>query len=232
MFTSPSFSFGADGCASTTVFLSHFDGPDASTTPTDEDCNGNGKITITAANQAQLDDQWSAFGPTSFLSDGTGDAFILTDHSDLAFGTGDYTWTARVRFASVAASQTLYSRNSDAVEVRYEASIPDLRLGIGGVLIKSESWTPSANVDYWIVFTRRSGNLDFYVNGVKLGSTTGSETSNWAGGSNFYIGSLSTGGQSLNGRMDELMMMKGQAMKDFTVPTTPYCSGCEMLGEF
>ena len=160
------------GWDSYTKLMLHMNGVDASTTFTDE----IGKA-VTAVGNAQIDTAQSKFGGASGLFNGAGDYLSVPDSADWAFGTGDFTIDTWVRFNSSVGTEDFISHASDvnnyfrwrmSSSSQVVCNIESATVHING----SWSWTPSIDTWYHLALTRNGNNLDFYVNGVKIGSST------------------------------------------------------------
>lgn len=152
------------GCDSNTQLLLHMDGSDASTTFTDENCDGSGAHTVTANGDAQLDTGITKFGTATGLFDGTGDYLTIPDSSDwdMLASTGDaWTLTAFIKLSATSAN-----RNDCYIFARYASA--------------SQRW----------FFTHLEGSpgndkLQFYLwdgawrNGCSSANGTGISDSNW-----------------------------------------------------
>lgn len=179
--------------------------------------------TVAANGNAQIDTAQYKFGSASGLFDGTGDSISSADNADWDFGTGDFTIDFWVRWNSLAGT-VLFSRNdSTDFRLHYNNVANTLTLNATSNPIKSESWTPSTNTWYHVAVTRSGTNLDFWINGTKLGTTT-TDATDLTYSTDLYIGDGAGGGASLNGWIDEFRWSKGVARwnSDFPVPTSAY----------
>lgn len=212
---------------SNTVFLSHFDGTDASTTFTDE-----AGIAITANGNAQIDTAQSKFGGASGLFDGTGDYLTTPDSDNYNFAAGDFSVDFQVRFNSVASNQDFIGHWTDGSSHSWElfwatTNVITLRYATTptGQTDITFAWTPSTNTWYHIEITRSGNNLYAFVDGTQVGSTgdlTGVTLNNSTG--LLYVGRRSDGGREFNGWLDEPRISKGTARHtaNFTAPTAAY----------
>jgi hypothetical protein len=206
------------------VSLLHFDGADASTTFTDV----IGK-TWTANGNAQLDTAQFKYGTASLLLDGTGDYLLGQSSADWAFGTGDFTVEAWVRFNSIAATQSFFSQRNGAGTtgwtLQWSTTGPNLRfLTLGDSGIYAFSWSPSTNTWYHVEVTRSGTNLRAFINGTQIG-TTQTDSSNMASSDALEIGKVGgLGAQYVNGWIDDSRITKGVARHtaNFTAPTAAH----------
>ena len=162
--------------SSYTKVLLHMNGADASITFTDE----SGK-TWTAAGNAQIDTAQSKFGGASgnAISVASNANYISTpDHADLDIAAGNFTIDFWYRGASASlpifASQRGGAGNqawtfvmSDADSIRFNYT-SDGTTFLGPA---NWAWTSAQDIWYHIALVRNGANLDFYVDGVKQGTT-------------------------------------------------------------
>lgn len=213
------------------ITLMHFDGADASTEMVDV-CNSG----WTQYGNAQLDTAQYKFGTSSLLFDGTDDAIYQpTNGGAFAFGTGDFTidFWVRINTYTVGVSQLIYDGRSSG--------------DAGGATTPLIYWNPSnlkfvyynnsadrivgttnttTGVWYHVALVRYNGSTKLYLNGSQEGSTY-TDTTNYTCASNRpVIGfNAATGtGNSVNGWIDELRIVKGRAMwtGNFTPETLAY----------
>jgi D-alanyl-D-alanine carboxypeptidase len=205
----------------------HFEGANLSTTFTDV----RGK-TWTASGDAKISTAWAAFGSSSGLFDGSGDAVTTPDHADFQFGLGSFTVAAFVRFATVPTNTVVVSKWGATTPFNSWALYMDsgslyFRFYDGsGYRDTGASWTPVANTQYHVAADRdRYGVVRIYVNGVVLASSTFKQSVATGGTADVTIGRVT--GYSvydLNGYVDDLIIDKGSAWFGgaFTVPTAAF----------
>ena len=241
--------FGTDGCDSSAVEVFHADGADASTTFTDLDCDGNGVKALTAQGNAQVDTAQFKFWPSqdgragSALLDGTSDGVSAADSPDFDFTGGVWTVDCWARFNSLAATGILFSQRSD------DNNYHELRIGTngslnyyvvegGGSTVTAESAASQVTTNTWyhLAVTENGDNYTIWKDGaVVLTVSDANRIINLTG--NFYLGMSDVAAREMNGWIDECRVSKGKSRYPmngvvYTVPTSPYCSGCEMNGIF
>ena len=215
---------------SSTTFLLHSNGVDASTTLIDE----LGKI-ITANGNCQIDTAQSKFGGASGLYDGTGDYLTTPDHADWNFGTGDFTIDFWVRFNSISGTKkhTIYYQqttdSSDCIWIFLESGVEiGLRIYAATVLVVSveKAWVPSANTWYHVALTRSGNSWKWFIDGTQVGTTVtdADAVADYTGVLNIGTGNLGASVIEFNGWLDEFRISKGVARwtADFTLPTSEY----------
>ena len=209
------------GGGPTPALLLHFDGTNGSTTFTDSSPNN---FSITPSGNAQLSTTGPKFGTACGLFDGAGDYIDTPASSELSF-PGQFcvdTWvypeiTTELRsfFELGSFSDGILMRNADSP---FDAYVNGYMGGGIGSFIAANAWNHLA------VTRDASSVIRVFVNGVQRLSVTRSEAVN-SGGAACRIGSSRhTGGQDLQGRVDEFRVVKGDAVwtADFTPPTAPY----------
>lgn len=219
---------GSDPSFASVVFLSGFEGADASTSFIDESSFGR---TVTAVSGAQVDTDQFKFGASSLLLNGSTDAVTCVDSTDFEFGAGQYTVEAFVRFSSVSGVNTVMLSHANGSNVGWQLTrtsaglfqlIADNGAGLAGV-----SWTPTVNTWYHVCADRdASGHTRSYIDGVFQEKSTntnaiGDPATTFAVGRHSALGS-----RFFPGWIDEVRITKGVGRyasdSGFTVPTATY----------
>lgn len=225
---------GGDPSWSNVSSLLHMDGPNGSTTFTDQ------KAKVWTPGSATISTAQSVFGGASGLFAGAG--YISTpDHADFKFSSGDFTVEGWVRFSSITASYNgiichdniagtrgwLLTKETSGYATPH-AIIFGCNVGATQYIVSSAA-TPSASVWYYVAVVRDGGTLRFYLNGVQATSVAISGAINTIT-TPAYIGTLATGGAPsgfyMNGNLDEWRVTKGVCRypggTTFTVPASPF----------
>lgn len=216
-----------------TVLL-HFDGTDTSTSITDSVA---GK-TWTANGNAQIDTSQFKFSGSSLLLDGTGDYVETADHADFAFGAGDFTIDAWVRFASVSGTRALVSQrgNTNASKGFSIVFVGSSQLifetyTTGYIGVEANGLSFSTGQWYHIAVTRTPTNVYIFVDGVDKTSVNGTALGATAINNStnpVRVGFYGTEGLGFNGWVDEFRVVTGTAVwtSDFStsLPSSPYTS--------
>jgi len=206
-----------------TTLMLHCDGADTSTTFTDSSGNGH---TTTANGNAQIDTAQFKFGTASALFDGTGDYLSSDGSAGFAFGTGDFQIDFWLRLNATGVARTLYDSRPSGVTGLY----PTIKLSAGNVLVYhtnaadriTGTTTLTTATWYFVTLVRYSGVTRLFLNGAQEGSSY-TDTNNYLNGtSRPTIGGdgNSAGANSLNGWMDEIRVVKGNANITNLVTTT------------
>lgn len=222
----PAFMAGAGNARPAgTVFLCHCDGTNGSTTFVDE----IGK-TITAVGNAQITTTTPKFGTGAYLGDGSGDYIYAAASSDFVFGTGDFTVAFWIKTNDDLSSKWLAGASiANDTDAGTWAVLPisnvDLRLYLGGSgFIVSGAVTDLGNNAWRHIAITRSGNsVRLFLDGAQVGSTYNASGLSF-GPSGRPIAFGGSSGGSVNGRFDELLVVKGAAVwtANFTPPVEPY----------
>jgi len=209
----------------------HLDGPNDSTTFTDDSDNGH---TVVANNSANITTDQSQFGgaagdftPTSaqirINTDGVADQFFL--------GTSDFTIDTWVRFSDTGDSGfATWSTGADNF-VSWAKVGGNMRFEVesdGTTLVAiAETWAPNADQWYHIALSKSSNRVMMFVDGATLGAITiDADPVPGFGNLNVPVGRVAGGGGNviLDGWVDEFRFTKGIARftENFTVPTIAY----------
>jgi hypothetical protein len=215
------------------VLMLKCDGTDASTTFTDSSDSAH---TVTANGNAQVDTAQSKFSGASLIVDGAGDYLSIPDSDNWNLGTGDFTIDFFVRFNGDPSGTTTpllgqYQNGTNKWEIYYDNTVIWFRQNnAGSVDIDiQKTWNPATATWYHVELDRSGSNWYFFIDGTQVG-TTGSDASSIASFSGeLYIGRRLTdggGNQYLNAWVDEVRIVKGQALHtaNFTAPIAQYTS--------
>lgn len=216
------------GNDSATVLLLHCNGPDESTTFTDDSASGH---TVTANGGAKIDTAESVFDGASGFFNGTDAYLTIGDSSNWDFGADDFTIDFRLRFNGSVVQSVFMSHGLDGENLWllfYQLETNKLIFNVFESNVKiietAQSWSPSADTWYHIMVVRVSGIYRLFVDGVQIGSDVSDATTipNFSG--NLYISVHPAGTVLLPGRLDEIRISKGVARETgtFTPPTAPY----------
>ena len=160
--------------------------------------------------------------------DGTGDYLSVADHSDLDFGTGDFT----IEFWAYAKTSALHdgyvgkrnigSFNNNSWRIAYNNTYDNINLlhaDSGGDFTAAAAPAPGQSWSHY-AFTRQSGTLRVFKDGVLTTSATG-WTYDFSNIYDLLIGANITSDYHLDGYISNLRICKGHAVYtgNFTVPT-------------
>lgn len=218
--------------------LLHMDGTNGSTTFTDS--SGTPK-TVTPIGGAAISAAQSKFGGASGFFDGDGDRLSIPDSDAFWLGSGDYTVEAWLyvttintqgggAFFSQSASvidnanrQFAFSVNSSGLDVYWTTN---------GASDQSHTFSATVPQNQWahVAFSRASGVLRAYLNGVQVGSNLSHAVTYFNSTAPVYVGSFGNyfvdgyGFLDFTGYIDELRITKGVARytANFTPPAAPF----------
>lgn len=214
-----------------TVFLSHFNGLDASTTIIDT----KGQ-TVTVGGSAQLDTSYYKFGSSSLLLANSSD-YLTIPAANGQFGSNDFTIDTQLRLSSLPSSgswkviayQQTDSSNYQIFGIYNDSGIYKLiyRVVSSSVNIIDCSYTlEELDTETWChVFVGRDDNT-FYLgfNGVVQDFNDDSAVPSFTGA--LYIGN-NVSGVNFNGWLDEFRITKGVCRwnDDYSAPSEAYTTG-------
>lgn len=209
-----------------TLFLSHFDGYDASTAFADSPATRTTK-TVTANGNAQVSTAQSKFSGASALFDGTGDYLRSPYNTDYAFMDKDFTIECWFYATSFATTLRILCGNASANN--------GWRISIGaatsywvysGTAAYSTNMTVNLNTWYHFAAVKKGSVITFYLNGTPY-TLSGfvARTTNTT--SDLYIGidEYQTGSQFWLGNIDEFRVSNcARYTAAFTPSITPFRS--------
>jgi len=203
--------------------LLHGDGPNGSTTITD---NSPSPKTVTAFGDAKISTAQSKFGGASIAFDGNGDWITAPADPAFSFGTGNFTVEFFARWNSFANVNVIFdTRNGGGstngiVFFTTSAGVFTVYRGnaaiITGATLQTGQW-------YHIAVSRSSGTTRLFVDGVQSGSSA-SDPATYTD-QNFFAGKTNEASLNFfNGYIDDLRITKGVARytANFTPPTAPF----------
>jgi hypothetical protein len=221
-----------------TVLLLHGDGTNGAQNNTFLDSSSN-NFTITrnptngpnAPTQGTFSPFSLAAGEWSNFFDGNGDFLQAATNAAFDMGTGDYTFEAWVYLTAVNKVNRLFSCSNSGFSSGYFISVDStnfLRIETNSPSYQSFAATNNAiTANTWthVAFTKQSGTVRLFVNGV-LCTTSGSQTNNLnTGGNAFQVGgSIYTAAFGyLSGHISNARVVKGRAVytSTFIPPVAP-----------
>jgi hypothetical protein len=131
--------------------------------------------------------------------------------SDWTVGTGDFSINFWVYENNTSNNITFFDFGYDqnaGLLLEYSTSAKQINLYIGNTLIAMANYTMTVNTWYMVTLCRVSGTGYLYMN-ASLAKTYFSLTHNITNsGQNISFGRYKTGGENVNGRMDEILVNK------------------------
>ena len=203
--------------------------------------------TITAGGTTDHSTDQAKIGTSSIYNAGTAaadDDKLSVPYADTSttmdFGTGAFTLEGWYRFNDVSRNQTLISQGGVGATSTYQGwSLHYNAVGADNIRFRvfpsdeasntlaEYSGTVSLSIDTWyhIAITRdSSGNIKFYLDGVKEDAATSSVDVPNSGAIDFKMGTSGDDTWGFDGYMDNILVCKGLAKysDDFTPPTSYY----------
>ena len=156
--------------------------------------------------------------------DGTGDYLSLAQTSDCSFGTDDYTVECWIKPTSVSGALEIVFNTGGSNNNTFFFHYADDQISVGNqsVYIVNASTVIDNDKWYHIAACRSGSTLRLFKNGQLVGYDT--DNTNWLSGGEVRIGANSGGGQTVNGRISNLRVIKGQALytdAGFSAPHDP-----------
>ena len=204
-------------------FLSHFDGANNGVNNAFDDGSASNHTITANGNVTQ-----GSFNPygTNWAVDFSKDdnpRLSCASSADFTFGTGDFTVEFFVFFYSLTTYQTPmsagYSNDSGGMFIQTGNGDGKFQFRSGGSALVSETTSDDeANKWYHIAFSRQSGTLRVYRNGVQTGTASNSTNLNRVG--NILIGSDQD--FNIDGLLSNFRLVKGTSLynSNFTPPAS------------
>jgi len=156
----------------------------------------------------------------SVLFDGTGDSLTIASTNDFAFGTGDFTIEMWVYHTDLTGQQTYFGDTNGNTAGIYTYKTTNNEISLYDTAQRSVSAANLIQVNTWyhVAWTRESGTLRAFLDGIKVDEDTytGDFTT-----TQYYVGDTadSSSGEMI-GYISNLRVLKGTALytSDFTVP--------------
>ena len=156
----------------------------------------NENVIVTGTPQLEL-----STGDNTCLSfNGSDDYAFVPNHSDLQFGTDDFSISVWIKIDAIGGTRQIFCKRGG--DGNYEIQVNSAgRLSVWAPLGFSGSTVLSANTWYNVTLTRVSGTSYLYLNGVLEASISNGGHQNSTNG--LSIGRDSYGGESYSGDIDE-----------------------------
>lgn len=176
---------------------------------------------------AQASTTQAKFGTTSMYFDGTGDWLTAPDRQPQRVGSGNFTIEGWFYLGAVGTARGLVSKGTATTgwsvnvtsgnKLQFSHTSSNLT---GNATLVASTWYHFAVV--------RSGtganNVSLYLNGVLDTVSTSAITTDFNQTNILYIGANRTGGDAMNGYIDDVRITPGQALynTNFTPPTAAF----------
>jgi hypothetical protein len=225
----------ADPPVEYTKVLMHMEG--ANTTTNFLDSADPNRVSTVSGN-AQIDTTQFKFGGSSAHFDGSGDYISYPDSTDWYFGSGDFTIDFWVRFNTLTNIGPFFVQRFDANSFWYfdkETNASGNKLyirfatasAIKGEYMMTNNWSVNTGQWYHIAAVRNGSTVMLFIDGVSQALSSATPIgSNDVGdvAATLTIGGSSIYGWYLDGWLDEVRIVKGQAVwtANFTPPAASY----------
>ena len=174
----------------------------------------------------------------SIYFDGSGDWLNVPHSSDFNLAAEEFTLDLWVRFSGLSTNQTFLSKH-DNNNTDYEFAflyhatneVLQLNYSTNGTavsnVVSTSTWVPTLNTWYHVAIVRTGNNIQFYIDGNKLGTDVAFNNTFFSSSTDQKIGAGTSGGAYVNrmyGYIDELRFSKGIARwtSNFTPESGPY----------
>lgn len=184
----------------------------------------NNSVTV---GNAQASSLVAKYDTTSLSFDGTGDWLTMIDSPEQRLGTGNFTIEFWLYLNSLSAARGIVAKGTGTTGWLVSIDINNKVVFTYTTSTITSTGTLSASTWYHIAVVREGTSTNqtkIYINGTNDG--TGTVATEFNQTSIMYIGANRTGGDALNGYIDELRITNGYARytSNFSVPTGPFAS--------
>jgi len=181
----------------------------------DAETEGNAQVSTTQAK----------FGTTSMYFDGTGDWLPIIDKPELRFGTGAFTVEFWLYLGATGAARGLVAKGTSTTGWLVSTDASDKVVFTYTTSTITSTGALSGSTWYHIAVVREgtgSNQTKIYIDGVNDG--TGTVSTDFNQTSVMYVAANRTGGDALNGYIQDLRITNGYARYtgNFTPPTAAF----------
>lgn len=174
---------------------------------------------------AQISTAQSKFGGSSMAFDGTGDWLIAPHTVGQQLGTGNFTVEGWLYLSATGAARGIVGKGTATTGWLLSINATNnVVFTYGSSTITSATALTGATWYYLAVVREGTGTnqTKIYVNGTNNG--TGTVSTDFSQTNVLYVGANRTGGDALNGYIDDLRITKGLARytTNFTSPSAPF----------
>jgi hypothetical protein len=187
--------------------------------------DNTGKNNLETVGNAQIDTGTKKYGTGSMEFDGTGDWLLIPNSPDIQLGTGNFTIEFWIYLNAISAARGFVAKGGASTGWLVSlVSTNTVRFTFTTSTITSTG-TLAASTWYHIAVVREgtgSNQTKIYINGTNDG--TGTVSTDFNQTESMYVGANRTGGDALNGFIDDLRITKGIARytANFTPPTSAF----------
>lgn len=174
---------------------------------------------------AQIDTTIKKFGTGSLEFDGTGDWLLVPDSIDQRLGTGNFTIECWLYLSATGAARGIVGKGTSTTGWLLSTNSSNAVVFTYGTSTITSTGTLSGTTWYHIAVVREgtgTNQTKIYIGGTNDG--TGTVSTDFTQTNAAYVGANRTGGDALNGYIDDLRITKGVARytANFTPPTAAF----------
>lgn len=174
---------------------------------------------------AQISTSVKKYGTGSLAFDGTGDWLMTPDRVALRLGTGNFTIEFWLYLSATGASRGIVGKGASTTGWLVSTNSSNNVVFTYGTSTITSTGTLSGSTWYHIAVVRTgtgSNQTKIYIDGTNDG--TGTVNTDFSQTEAMYVGANRTGGDALNGYVDDLRITKGvdRYTANFTPPTAAF----------
>jgi len=174
---------------------------------------------------AQIDTTVKKYGTGSLEFDGTGDWLLVPDSPDQRLGTGNFTIECWLYLSATGTARGIVGKGTSTTGWLLSTNTSNAVVFTYGTSTITSTGTLSGTTWYHIAVVREgtgSNQTKIYIDGTNDG--TGTVSTDFTQTNAAYVGANRTGGDPMNGYIDDLRITKGVARytATFTPPTAAF----------
>ena len=174
---------------------------------------------------AQIDTTTKKYGTGSMEFDGTGDWLLVPDSPDQRLGTGNFTIECWLYLSATGTARGIVGKGTSTTGWLFSTNTSNAVVFTYGTSTITSTGTVSGTTWYHIAVVREgtgSNQTKIYIGGTNDG--TGTVSTDFTQTNAAYVGANRTGGDPMNGYIDDLRITKGVARytATFTPPTAAF----------
>lgn len=174
---------------------------------------------------AQIDTTVKKYGTGSLEFDGTGDWLLVPDSPDQRLGTGNFTIECWLYLSATGTARGIVGKGTSTTGWLLSTNTSNAVVFTYGTSTITSTGTLSGTTWYHIAVVREgtgSNQTKIYIDGTNDG--TGTVSTDFTQTNAAYVGANRTGGDPMNGYIDDLRITKGVARytANFTAPTAAF----------
>jgi hypothetical protein len=181
-------------------------------------------VVVETVGNAQVS-TFKKYGSGSMSFDGTGDWMLVPHSPDINLSTGDFTIECWINLSNTTAARSIVSKGTSSTtgfELYINAAPTLLIFAFGGSITYSNNYNLNQRQWYHIAVVKAGtgiGNIKMFIDGFLIFESATAITTDLSTTANMYVGAGRTGGQPMNGYIDDLRITRGVAR--YTAPFIP-----------